>query len=47
MKKTYINPEIEIVRVAMQPLLAGSLPKNATEITSESDVLGHEDEFEW
>ena len=40
MKKTYINPEMEIVEIKMQALLTGSLPliDDAIEVGSD-DVL--------
>ena len=49
MKKTYINPEIDIVKIHSQQLLSGSTmgKESDTKITSESDVLGHDDDFDW
>lgn len=48
MKKTYINPTMEIVKLANQTqLMAGSLTKSSSEVTDESNVLTHDDEFEW
>jgi hypothetical protein len=34
MKKTYIHPEMEIVEVQSQVLLAGSLPLSDTEVNA-------------
>ena len=47
MKKTYITPEVEIVKIHAQQLLAGSAMAKETdaEITDESDVLGRS--FDW
>lgn len=52
MKKTYINPTMEVVKVATQQMLAGSpgsqtLDKGATQIDSGSDIGGHDDDFDW
>ena len=49
MKKTYINPEIEIVKFHAQQLLSGSVmgKETDTEITDENDVLGHGESFDW
>ena len=46
MKKTYINPEMEIVEIKGQVLLAGSLPLSETEVNS-GEVLTpeFEDDF--
>lgn len=41
MKKTYINPEMEIVEIKGQVLLAGSLPLSETEVNS-GEVLAPE-----
>ena len=47
MKKTYINPEIAIVKMASQTqMLAGSLPKGGESITDESSVLSREDDWD-
>ena len=53
MKKTYINPEMEIVRMKMnQHLLDGSpaaqvLDPSDTPISSGDDIGSHGDEFDW
>ena len=39
MKKTYINPEMEVVKLQTFAMLAASLPLSSTEVTDESDVL--------
>ncbi len=39
MKKTYINPQLEIVKLQTIGMLAASLPLSSTEVTDESEVL--------
>lgn len=40
MKKTYINPEMEVVKLQTIGMLAASLPLSSTdEVTDESEVL--------
>jgi len=39
MKKTYINPTLEVVKLQTIGMLAASLPLSSTEVTNESDVL--------
>ena len=39
MKKTYINPTLEVVKLQTIGMLAASLPLNSTEVTDESEVL--------
>ena len=40
MKKTYINPQLEIVKLQTIGMLAASLPLSSTEeVTNESEVL--------
>ena len=48
MKKTYINPEIEIVKIKAQQLLAGSTLgiDESVEITDESKLLSREFDFD-
>ena len=48
MKKTYINPQIEIVKVPATQLLAGSDPKLSTSAfnSSSETVLGREFDFD-
>ena len=49
MKKTYINPEIEIIKIATQQMLAGStlsIDENV-EITDENDLLSRESNFDF
>jgi hypothetical protein len=41
MKKTYMHPEMEIVEVQSQVLLAGSLPLSETEVNA-GEVLAPE-----
>ena len=53
MKKTYINPNIEVVKINMhQQMLSGSpssqtLDKGATQITGSGDIGAHDDDFDW
>lgn len=47
MKKTYMNPTLEVVVLKINnSLLAGSLPKGTDEITDEADVLGRDFDFD-
>ena len=39
MKKTYINPTLEVVKLQTIGMLAASLPLSSTEGTDESEVL--------
>ena len=49
MKKTYINPNIEVVKMNMhQQMLSGSLGKGSKPVTDSNMVLGREDDdFDW
>ena len=49
MKKTYIIPEMETVKIHAQQLLAGSAMAKVTDenINDENDVLGRNNNFEW
>ncbi len=49
MKKTYIIPEMEIVKIHAQQLLAGSAMAKETDanIDDENDVLGRNNNFDW
>ena len=53
MKKTYITPNIEVVKINMhQQMLSGSpssqtLDKGATQITGSGDIGAHDDDFDW
>jgi len=42
MKKVYLHPEMEIVEMESQELLAGSLPLNNTEEVNTNEVLAPE-----
>lgn len=45
MKKTYINPNIEVVKMNIhQQMLSGSLGKGSAPVTDSNMVLGREDE---
>lgn len=47
MKKTYINPEIEIIKMATQQMLAGSTLSidSSVEVNDENDLLSRESDF--
>ena len=47
MKKTYINPEIEIIKIATQQMLAGSTLSidSSVEVNDENDLLSRESDF--
>lgn len=51
MKKTYINPNIEVVTIATQQMLAASNGTLSTEdgdkITSSGGFGAHDDDFDW
>ena len=51
MKKTYINPNIEVVKIATQQILAVSNGALSTaegdKITSNDGFGAHEDDFDW
>ena len=44
MKKTYINPELEVIKIATQQMLADSTLSidDSVEITDEGDLLSRE-----
>jgi hypothetical protein len=44
MKKTYINPELEVIKIATQQMLADSTLSidDSVEITNEGDLLSRE-----
>jgi len=47
MKKTYINPELEVVILKVQQqILAGSDPQLGGEYGG-GEILGHEDDFDF
>ena len=48
MKKTYINPEMEIIKIAsQQQMLAGSTVPTGTTPTDPASSDAREDEYEW
>lgn len=48
MKKTYINPTLEIVKLNMhQQMLAGSKEAAIQGSQDNSYALGHDDDFDW
>ncbi len=42
MKKVYLHPEMEVVEIKGQVLLAGSLPLSLTEEVNSGDILAPE-----
>ena len=47
MKKTYINPTIEVVKIQTTGMLAVSLPKDTLDgVDNESEVLGRDFDFD-
>lgn len=49
MKKTYINPQMLVVKIEMQQMLAASKNASIDSLTTQSDddALGHDDDFDW
>ena len=48
MKKIYINPTMEIVKVQTMQMLASSVDASIDSTpTSNDDALGHGDEYDW
>ena len=50
MKKTYKSPVAEIIRIATVSMLAGSAKvglDSSKGTSSEGDLLGHDDDFDW
>lgn len=48
MKKTYINPELEVVKLQTMQMMAASLILDDTEPVSDvGDILGREDDFDF
>lgn len=46
MKKIYNNPKIEVIKIQTVGMLAESFAKSGSTST-ESDLLGHDDDFDW
>ena len=44
MKKTYIAPSVEVIKVGAISMLAASLGVNEQEVDTETDQLGREDD---
>ena len=42
MKKDYIAPKAEEIRIQTTSIIAGSLPKSDTEITNSNEILSRE-----
>ncbi len=47
MKKTYINPEMVIIKVQTQQMLAGSIQATLGGTQGNSEALGHGDDADW
>lgn len=48
MKKIYINPAIEIIKIATHHMLASSQTVNVTGTVGDpSAAQGHDDDFDW
>ncbi len=49
MKKTYINPEMEIVKIAATAILAGSTLSidSSVEVNDENELLSRESNFDF
>lgn len=48
MKKTYINPNMEVVKVSMQQqMLAGSLAIGSGDKNPATEADGRSDDFDW
>lgn len=47
MKKTYINPNIHVVTIGTQQMLAASVNASISGTSSNEDALGHDDDFDW
>ena len=48
MKKTYMKPVAEAIRVEKALLSqTSSVGLNNTEVNNETNLLGHDDEFDW
>ena len=46
MKKTYINPTVEVVRIQTVGFIATSLDKYDTTVDNNNDVLGRDFDFD-
>ena len=46
MKKTYVNPELNVVRIATQQMIATSGPLVSGTTSDEDDLLSREADFE-
>ena len=47
MKKIYKNPELEVIKIQTQQMLALSAGYDSTPISDPGLVDGHNDEFDW
>ena len=47
MKKTYINPNIQVVIIGTQQMLAASVNASISGTAANEDALGHDDDFDW
>lgn len=46
MKKTYINPNLMIIKIHTVGMIATSLDKNSQVVTNENDVLGRDSDWD-
>lgn len=46
MKKIYNNPKIEVIKIQTVGMLAESVTKSGS-TSNPSDLLGHDDDFDW
>ena len=47
MKKTYMTPAVDVIRIETQQMIAVSGPNVGGTTSNESDLLSRDDEFDW
>lgn len=47
MKKIYMTPQSEVVRIETTAIIAASVGLNKTEVNNTENLLGHDDDFDW
>lgn len=49
MKKTYMTPQAEVVRIETTSIIAASdkVGLSNTQVSNEENLLGHDDDFDW
>lgn len=47
MKKTYVSPEIQVVKIELQQIIADSIPRIAGTTNNVSDLLGRDTSTDW